>query len=296
MTGVTGQVGSALVSRLSPFGTIIPADRTLVDLTAPMEIASRLSELAPDIVVNPAAYTAVDQAEDEPDIAFLVNRTAPLAIARWAADNYVPLIHFSTDYVFDGSGTTPWKETDAPSPLSVYGASKLAGELAIQEVGGPHLIVRTSWVYASTGANFFRTIMRLAAEREELRIVADQFGAPTSAATIADTIASLFTAPRGPSDTIAYRSGLVHVAASSSTSWCDFAIAIVDCLTAQGFPVKVSRIVPIATEEHQTKARRPLNSRLDLTKLHEAFGISTPHWLSGLEVAASWLGDTTNSA
>lgn len=285
ITGVTGQVGSALVSRLSPFGTVIPADRKLIDMTVPGEIAARLDELAPDIIVNPAAYTAVDKAEDERDLAFLVNEAAPLAVARWAARKRVPLIHFSTDYVFDGSGTTPWKETDTPSPLSVYGASKLAGEVAIREVGGPHLIARTSWVYAPVGANFFRTILRLAKEREELRIVADQFGAPTSAAIIADTIASMFSDARGVSDVIARAGGLLHLTASDSTSWHGFATAIVEGLQARSLALKATRILPIATAEYPVKAQRPLNSRLDLTKLSNLLDKSTPHWSSGLGTA-----------
>lgn len=283
ITGVTGQVGAALIPRLSPFGTVISADRGLVDMTKPGEIAARLDELAPDIIVNPAAYTAVDKAEDERDLAFLVNEAAPLAVARWAANKRVPLIHFSTDYVFDGSGTIPWKETDTPSPLSVYGASKLAGEIAIQSVGGPHLIARTSWVYAPVGANFFRTIVRLAKEREELRIVADQFGAPTSAAIIADTIAAMFADARGVSDVIASAGGLVHLTASDSTSWHGFATAIVEGLQAGDVPLKVARILPIATSEYPVKAQRPLNSRLDLTKLSHLLGKSTPHWSKGLE-------------
>jgi len=287
VTGVTGQVGSALVSHLSRFGTVIPADRTVIGLSAPREIAAQLDALAPDIVVNPAAYTAVDKAEDERDLAFLVNETAPLAIARWTADNDVAFIHFSTDYVFDGTGTTPWKESDSPSPISVYGASKLAGEVAIQNVGGPHLIVRTSWVYAPSGTNFFRTITRLAREREELRIVADQFGAPTSAAIVAEAIAAMFAAPRGIFDVIARDSGLIHLAASGTTTWYEFAGAIVNCLQAKGFPLKVTRIVPISSDSYPMKAKRPLNCRLDLTRLADTFGICTPHWRSGLEAAAT---------
>lgn len=285
ITGVTGQVGAALVPRLSPFGTVISADRTLIDMTRPGEIAGRLDELAPDVIVNPAAYTAVDKAEDDRDAAFLVNATAPGAVARWAADKRVPLIHFSTDYVFDGSGTTPWKETDSPSPLSVYGASKLAGETAIREAGGPHLIARTSWVYAPVGANFFRTIMRLANEREELRIVADQFGAPTSAAIIADAIAAMFSDARGISEIVARSGGLVHLTASDSTSWHLFASAIIEGLRAKGVPLKTTQIVPIATSDYPVKARRPLNSRLDLTRLSRDLGISTPHWSQGLKAA-----------
>lgn len=285
VTGITGQVGSALVPRLAPFGTVIAADRTLIDLTKPDEIAGRLDEIKPDVIVNPAAYTAVDKAEDEREAAFLVNATAPAAMARWAADKRVPLLHFSTDYVFDGSGTTPWKETDAPAPLSVYGASKLAGERAIREVGGPHLIARTSWVYAPVGANFFRTIMRLAKEREELRIVADQFGAPTSASIIAEAIAAMFAAPGGVLQMIGRSGGLVHLAASNVTSWHGFATAIIEGLRARGVVLKTSRVLPIATSEYPVKAQRPLNSRLDLSNLSQTLGISTPDWSIGLKTA-----------
>jgi dTDP-4-dehydrorhamnose reductase len=282
ITGVTGQVGSALIPRLSAFGTVVPADRRMLDLTRPGEIAARLQELAPDVIVNPAAYTAVDKAEGDREAAFVVNEAAPRAMARWAADADVPLVHFSTDYVFDGSGTAPWKETDTPSPLSVYGASKLAGEVAIREVGGPHLIARTSWVYAPGGANFFRTIMRLAREREELRIVADQHGAPTSAAIIADTIAAMFADPHGLSDVIARAGGLLHLTASGSTSWHGFATAIVDGLRSRGVVLKAERITPIATSDYPVAAQRPLNSRLDLTKLSRVMTAPPPDWSNGL--------------
>ncbi len=287
VTGVTGQVGAALISRLSPYGTVIAADRTVMDLCATREIGARLDALAPDIVINPAAYTAVDRAEDDDrDLAFLVNERAPLAIARWAADNNVPFVHFSTDYVFDGTGTTPWKESDPPSPICVYGASKLAGEVAIQDVGGPHLIVRTSWVYTSSGTNFFQTIVHLAQERNELRIVADQFGAPTSAAIIADAIAAMFAAPRGIADIIDRCRGIVHLAASGITTRYEFGCAIVEFLRAKGLPLKVMRVVPIGSDAYRMKAKRPLNCRLDLTRLAQTFGISMSHWRIGLEAAA----------
>jgi len=276
-------VGSALLPRLSAFGAVIAADRQVIDLSRPGDIGARLDEVAPDVIVNPAAYTAVDKAEDDREAAFLVNESAPRAMARWAADANIPLIHFSTDYVFDGSGTTPWKETDTPSPLSVYGASKLAGELAIQEVGGPHLIARTSWVYAPSGANFFRTIMRLAREREELRIVADQHGAPTSAAIISDTIAAMFADRRGLSDVVARAGGLLHLTASGSTNWHGFASAIVDGLRSRGMTLKADKITPIATSDYPVKAQRPLNSRLDLAKLSRVMARPTPHWLDGLK-------------
>jgi len=233
------------------------------------------------MIVNPAAYTAVDRAEDERDIAFLVNTEAPRALARWAAERAVPLVHFSTDYVFDGSGIIPRSETDPANPLSAYGASKLAGEAAIQDVGGAHLIIRTSWVYSPQGSNFLRTIMRLAKEREELRIVEDQVGAPTSAATIADGVAALLDRPEGVKAVCARAGGLIHLTASGTTSWHGFATAIVEGLQARRVPVTVRRILPIASADYPTRAKRPLNSRLDLSRLN-ALGIVPPHWRDGL--------------
>ncbi len=283
VTGVTGQVGSASTTKLAAFGTIVPATRSLLDLTQPQEIASRLDEIAPDVIVNPAAYTAVDRAEDERDLAFLVNAEAPRALAQWSARRGIPLLHFSTDYVYSGSGSIAWKEGDETGPLSVYGASKLAGEAAIRDVAGPHLICRTSWVYAPTGGNFLRTIVRLAREREELRIVADQVGAPTSAAVIADTLAAFFASPGGLSSVIERTDGLVHVAAAGSTSWHGFATAIVEGLRERGVPLKVERVLPIGTADYPTKAQRPGNSRLDLSRLSRVLGRSTPDWSTGLD-------------
>lgn len=292
VTGVTGQVGSALATKLAALGTVVPAARPVLDLTRPQDIEPRLDEIAPDIIVNPAAYTAVDRAEDERDLAFVVNAEAPRALAQWSARRSIPLLHFSTDYVYSGRGSAPWKEGDATSPLSVYGASKLAGEAAIREVAGQHLIVRTSWVYAPAGSNFLRTIMRLAREREELRIVADQIGAPTSAAIIADALAAFFASPGGLSSAIERTGGLVHVAAAGSTSWHGFATAIVEGLRARDVPLKVKRVVPIATADYPTKAQRPINSRLDLSKLSLFLGHSTPDWSTGL---ASVLDDLVAS-
>src|SRR5262249_53202744 len=195
VTGVSGQVGGALLPLLRDHD-VVAADRATLNLAEADGIEAVLDRLAPEFIVNPAAYTAVDKAEDERELAMQVNAQAPGALARWARANDVPLIHFSTDYVFDGGGTALWRESDMTGPLSVYGASKLAGEQAIRAAGGDVLIIRTSWVYAARGANFLRTILRLARERKELRIVADQIGAPTSAPLIAETVARLMSGGR----------------------------------------------------------------------------------------------------
>lgn len=290
VTGVTGQVGGALLKVLGPdvlgpAGVIVAAGRDRLDLAQPDLIAAALDRIGPDLIINPAAYTAVDRAEDETELAFRVNASGAGAIARWGADRGVPFIHFSTDYVFDGAGTRAWREDDSTSPLSTYGASKLAGEEAVRSAGGPHLIVRTSWVYAARGANFLRTIARLAKERSELRIVADQVGAPTSARLIAATVASILDAGVAPLvDRFAASGGVVNVAASGETSWHGFAVAIVDGLKARGVPLAVENIVPIATEDYPTKAKRPANSRLDLTRLRQVFGIDPPKWEQALGV------------
>src|SRR5262245_12781065 len=207
LTGANGQVGSVLAEPLAEFGEVSATDRRTFDLADVASIPGKLDALAPDVIVNPAAYTAVDRAEDEPELAFLVNGEAPGAIARWAAARKVPVVHFSTDYVFDGSGERPWREDDATGPLSVYGKSKLQGEQALRAAGGPHLIVRTSWIYHRGGTNFLKTIARLAAEREELRIVADQTGAPTSAALIGATLVDLLRKSGGDFSALAAASG-----------------------------------------------------------------------------------------
>ncbi len=284
ITGVTGQVGSALVDRLGGFASLIRTDRGGLDLSKPHDIKPRLEELKPDVIINPAAYTAVDRAEDERDLAFLVNAAGPEAIARWAAAADVPLVHFSTDYVFDGSGDRPWREEDPTGPLNVYGASKLAGEQAVSSAGGPHLIVRTSWVYAATGNNFLRTMVQLARERPELRIVADQIGSPTSAAVIADAITRIIR--RHHSDlpsAFSASKNLVHLSAAGQTSWHGFAQAIIEGVRQRGLPVTTRTITPIATKDYPTKATRPRNSRLNLQRLEAAFGITPPLWNDALE-------------
>jgi len=286
VTGATGQVGGALAARLQglPGGAaIITADRATLDLAQPQAIAAALDRLAPALIINAAAYTAVEEAEDEPALAMRINAEAPGAIARWAASRAVPFVQFSTDYVFDGAGAKPWREDDPARPLSVYGASKLAGEAAIRAAGGAFLIVRTSWVYAAQGDNFLRTIVRLARERTELRIVADQVGAPTSAALIADAVAEILAA--GANDLrrrFAEADGLVHLAASGETSRHGFACAIVAGLKARGVALAVEDITPIGSDEYPTRAERPCNSRLDLSRLKKIFGVTPPDWQSAL--------------
>jgi dTDP-4-dehydrorhamnose reductase len=281
VTGVSGQVGGALAARLGE--RAYPADRSLLDLARPADIPVVLDRLSPDIIINPAAYTAVDNAEGEANLARTVNAEAPGTIARWAAGRNVPFIHLSTDYVFDGSGKRAWREDDKTGPLSVYGRTKMDGEEAVRSAHGPHLVVRTSWVYAARGKNFLRTIARLAAERQELRIVVDQCGAPTSAALIARALAQMV----GEEKTTMVRrfaaaGGLVHLAASGVTSWHGFAGAIVQGLRARGIRLAVERLVPIRTEEYPTRAIRPLNSRLDLTRLANVFGVSPLKWEAAL--------------
>jgi dTDP-4-dehydrorhamnose reductase len=283
LTGTSGQVGGVLAGLLAEFGEIVAANRATLDLADVASIRAKLDAMAPDVIVNAAAYTAVDRAEDEPDLAFRINGEAPGAAAQWAAERKVPVVHFSTDYVFNGSGERPWREDDATGPLSVYGKSKLSGEQALRAAGGPCLIVRTSWVYHRTGTNFMRTIVRLAAERDELRIVADQIGAPTSAALIGAILTDLLRKFGDVPALIAASGGTLHLAASGTASWCDFAAAIVAGLKARGRPVRAARIVPIKTSEYPTKAIRPLNSRLDLTRITSLLGRPMPSWQATLE-------------
>jgi len=278
VTGVTGQIGSALLRSLGAYD-LLPADRAILDLTKPGEIASRLTELRPEVIINSAAYTAVDRAEDDRELAFTVNGESPGAIARWAADHQTPLIHLSTDYVFDGSGTRPWREDDPTGPLNVYGASKLAGEKAIFKAGGSHLIVRTSWIYSAQGTNFLCTISRLAREREEIRVISDQIGAPTSAEWVAETISQILK--QGSADLAqvfdrARRS--VNVASAGKISWHGFAQAIVNGLRRRDVPVRTQFVTPIEATAYPSKAMRPKNSCLDLSRLSEMFQIEPMEW------------------
>jgi dTDP-4-dehydrorhamnose reductase len=304
LTGVSGQVGQALQKPLRSFGTVIAADRSALDLSCPDRIPAALDSFSPDLIVNPAAYTAVDQAEDEGELAHCVNAEAPSVMARWAALHGVPMVHFSTDYVFDGSGDRPWREADPTGPLSVYGASKLAGEAAVREAGGSHLIIRTSWVFAGSGRNFLTTIARLARERQELRIVADQFGAPTSARSIAEGLVAILSGLSTREDDsrvemIEQRfhkaDGLVHMSTSGVTTWHGFASAIVEGLRRRGVSLAVKDLVAIETVDFPAKATRPRNSRLDMARLQSVFGIQLPDWHDALARELKDLSSTKGS-
>lgn len=236
-----------------------------------------MRELAPDLIINAAAHTAVDQAEHETELAFAINAESPRVLAEEAARLGVPLIHYSTDYVFDGDKPAPYTEDDAPNPLGVYGRSKLAGEQAIAAVGGEHLILRTSWVYSLHGRNFLLTMQRLLQEKPELRIVCDQIGAPTWASTIAFSTRALIERWQNGQ---AGAWGTYHLTAQGETSWFGFAQAIGEQLKARGLPC--AELLPIPSSEYPTPARRPLNSRLDCSRLAREWQVSQPHWQQAL--------------
>ncbi|PHX39306.1 dTDP-4-dehydrorhamnose reductase [Pseudomonas sp. NZIPFR-PS5] len=277
ISGQQGQVSQALQQRLQNMGELIVLGRDQLDLSQPESIRPVVRDIKPDLIINAAAHTAVDQAESEPDLAFAINATSPGVFAEEAAALGIPLIHYSTDYVFDGSKAGAWVESDAPNPLGVYGSSKLAGERAIAAAGGQHLILRTSWVYSLTGRNFLLTMQRLLQERETLSIVADQIGAPTWAGTIAASTGALIERWR---DGAPGAWGVYHLTASGETSWFGFAEAIGQQLINSGKPCAV--LEPIASSAYPTPAARPLNSRLDCSLLQRGWGVSQPDWHDAL--------------
>jgi dTDP-4-dehydrorhamnose reductase len=288
LTGVDGQVGQELKNVLAPLGEVIGVDRKTLDLSQPDQMLQVLATTQPELIVNAAAYTAVDKAETEVDLALAVNATAPTIMAAEAARLGIALIHLSTDYVFDGKKNTPYVEQDQPNPLGAYGRSKLAGELGIQAAGGQHIILRTAWVYGKFGkSNFVKTMLRLGADRQEVRVVADQIGSPTWSEDIAQAI-SHFTAhlinglPTEPEQLQKPLSGVYHLTNSGVASWYDFAVAIFEEARLLGFPLKVERIVPITTLDYPTPAQRPAYSVLASHKIAEVLGTYPPHWRQSL--------------
>ncbi len=277
ITGQHGQVSRHLQHSLAGLGELQVLGREQLDLSQPHAILQAVQAAHPDLIINAAAHTAVDQAEKEPGLARAINATAPGLLAEAAAGLGVPLIHYSTDYVFDGRKASPYTEQDAPHPLGIYGSSKLAGEQAIQAVGGQHLILRTSWVYSLHGRNFLLTMQKLLQERETLSVVADQIGAPTWAGTIAHSTRQLIERWRdGQPGTW----GVYHLTASGETSWYGFAQAIGKQLLAEGKPCAV--LEPIASSAYPTPAARPLNSRLDCSRLAREWSVSQPDWQHAL--------------
>ncbi|KAF1727772.1 MAG: dTDP-4-dehydrorhamnose reductase [Pseudoxanthomonas sp.] len=284
--GGNGQVGHELRRSLRALGDVVVTTRSgelpegahceVADFDRPDTLAELVERVAPAIVVNAAAYTAVDKAEDDVDAAFRTNAEAPGVLARACALRDIPFVHYSTDYVFDGQGSRPYREDDPTAPLGVYGASKLAGEDAVRSVGGRHLILRTAWVYGRHGHNFMKTMLRLGADRDELRVVADQVGTPTPAALIADVTTELLGLRNAPS-------GTFHLTPCGETSWHGFAEAIFEEALARGLISCAPKVIPIATSDYPTRARRPGYSRLDIGRLEQVLGHVLPEWRAGLQ-------------
>ncbi len=288
LIGKEGQVGAELSSLLNPLGDLITVGEQDLDLTQEDRIRERIREVRPHVIVNAAAYTAVDRAEEEADLALAINGTAPAILAEEAKKAGAALVHYSTDYVFDGEKTGPYTERDAPNPLGVYGRTKLAGDEAIQSTGLPHLIFRTAWVYGLQGNNFLLTIRRLAEERDELKIVDDQIGSPTWCRTIAQTTANVLAQilpPGSPGDLsgLERASGLYNLVCSGQTSWYGFAQAILESSPSS----RNAKLIPIPTSEYPTPAGRPKNSALATDKLRSAFGITLPDWQATLNYCLS---------
>lgn len=277
ISGQHGQVSTELQKSLADLGELRVLGRNQLDLSQPETIRGQVQDWRPDLIINAAAHTAVDQAESEPDVAFAINATAPGVFAEEAKKLGIPLIHYSTDYVFDGNKKSPYNEQDEPAPLGVYGSSKLAGERAIAAVGGEHLILRTSWVYSLHGRNFLLTMQRLMQERAELKVVADQIGTPTWAGTIAHSTRLLIERWR---DGTPGAWGIYHLTGAGETSWYGFAQAIGEQLVKQGKPC--ATLEPIPTSAYPTPAQRPKNSRLDCSLLLREWQVQMPDWHDAL--------------
>ncbi|NSX04489.1 dTDP-4-dehydrorhamnose reductase [Cupriavidus gilardii] len=284
VTGSNGQVGFELKRSLAPLGHVVALDRHGMDLSRPDEIRRVLSEIRPDIIVNPGAYTAVDKAESEPDLAHAINGTAVGVLAEEARTLGALLVHYSTDYVFDGTKDAPYIESDAVNPQSEYGRSKLAGERAIESSGAMALVLRTCWVAGAHGGNFAKTMLRLAGERDSLRVIADQIGAPTTASLIADVTAQIIGRHWLHGNRDRFPSGIYHLAAAGETSWHGYATELLRYAESQGMALKANaeKVVAITTAEYPLPAPRPANSRLDTSKLRGTFDIHLPHWRQGI--------------
>ncbi|GAB3483186.1 dTDP-4-dehydrorhamnose reductase [Polaromonas eurypsychrophila] len=288
LLGKNGQVGWELQRSLAPLGELIALDRHSSqfcgDLTNLAGLAATVRAIRPDVIVNAAAYTAVDKAESEPELASTINAHAPEVLAREAAQIGAWLVHYSTDYVFDGGGSAPWVESDPTGPLSAYGSSKLEGERLIAQGCTRHLIFRTSWVYAARGGNFAKTMLRLAQERERLTVINDQMGAPSGADLLADTTAQVIRQVRlrdAQSESIA---GIYHLVASGETTWFEYAKHVLGQakLLQPAIQMKATEILPVPTSAFPTPAKRPHNSRLNTNKLQRTFGLTMPHWQAGV--------------
>ena len=275
LTGAAGQLGRELKRSLTCLGDVIACDRSQLDLSKPETLRDAVRAIAPDVIVNAAAYTAVDKAEAEPEMAGAINAEAPGILAEEAKRLDALLIHYSTDYVFDGSKPAPYTEDDIPAPLSAYGRSKRAGELAIASAGGRHLIFRTSWVYGLHGANFMKTMLRLGRERDELRVIGDQVGAPTWTRHLADATALILARKDIPD-------GLYHLAAAGETSWHCYAETIFAEARRAGLMEKVPVVRRITSADYPLPAPRPANSRLDCSRFQRDFGLALPDWHTGL--------------
>lgn len=294
LLGANGQLGHQLAVSLQPLGEVKALSRVDADLANPAALREVLGRIAktfqPTVIVNAAAYTAVDKAQTETELAHAANSASPAVLAELAKTWNATLVHYSTDYVFDGSGTQPWQESDTTNPLSVYGQTKRDGELAIAALCPKHLILRTSWVVGTHGGNFLKTMLRLAAERDALRVVADQVGAPTSTELLADVTVKLLQAMADAADNDA-RWGTYHVAAAGEVSWHGYAQHVIAGALQRGAQLKASpeAVSPITTAEYPVPAPRPLNSRLNTHKLQTTFGVALPDWQVGVDAILNQL-------
>ena len=291
LTGVNGQVGGTLLPMLRAMGDVVAPTRAELDMSDGEAVRAFVREAKPQWIVNPAAYTAVDKAEKEPKLAYAINAEAVKVLGEESAALGVPVISFSTDYVFPGDGTQPWVESDEPGPLGVYGASKLAGERVLAESGAAHIVFRTSWVYGATGNNFLKTILRFAREREEMKIVADQHGAPTWSEDLARLVVHTVTAMEANAaasgktvaEAVAAKGGVYHACDAGETTWFGFASEFVRLAQAREPQQKFARLLPIPSSEYPTPAARPANSRLNCERLRTELGFVMPDWKDSVQ-------------